>query len=100
MTEAEWDAVIAVHLKGHFAPLRHAAGHWPDMRRPWYGMPQVSSLSPSAGTDTPDCLQRLGVSSVLCKAHATMPIAQADSTSGRARIPSPSPADWATLSLL
>jgi NAD(P)-dependent dehydrogenase (short-subunit alcohol dehydrogenase family) len=28
MTEAEWDAVIAVHLKGHFAPIRHAAAHW------------------------------------------------------------------------
>src|SRR5438067_5970210 len=28
MTEEEWDAVIAVHLKGHFAPTRHAAGHW------------------------------------------------------------------------
>lgn len=26
--EAEWDAVIAVHLKGHFAVLRHAAEHW------------------------------------------------------------------------
>ena len=26
MTEDEWDAVIKVHLKGHFAPLRHAAG--------------------------------------------------------------------------
>ncbi len=25
MTEAEWDAVIAVHLKGHFAPSRWAA---------------------------------------------------------------------------
>ena len=28
MTEEEWDAVIAVHLKGHFAPTRHAAAHW------------------------------------------------------------------------
>ena len=28
MTEAEWDAVIAVHLKGHFAVARHAAAHW------------------------------------------------------------------------
>ncbi|MGX1934137.1 SDR family oxidoreductase [Microbacterium resistens] len=26
--ESEWDAVIRVHLKGHFAPLRHAAAHW------------------------------------------------------------------------
>jgi NAD(P)-dependent dehydrogenase (short-subunit alcohol dehydrogenase family) len=28
MTEDEWDSVIAVHLKGHFAPTRHAAAHW------------------------------------------------------------------------
>lgn len=28
MTEAEWDAVIDVHLKGHFCPLRHAAAYW------------------------------------------------------------------------
>jgi NAD(P)-dependent dehydrogenase (short-subunit alcohol dehydrogenase family) len=28
MDEAEWDAVINVHLKGHFCPSRHAAAHW------------------------------------------------------------------------
>lgn len=28
MTEAEWDSVIDVHLKGHFSPLRHAAEYW------------------------------------------------------------------------
>jgi NAD(P)-dependent dehydrogenase (short-subunit alcohol dehydrogenase family) len=28
MTEAEWDAVIKVHLKGTFAPARHAAAYW------------------------------------------------------------------------
>ncbi len=27
-TEDEWDAVIRVHMKGHFAPLRHAASYW------------------------------------------------------------------------
>lgn len=26
--EDEWDAVIRVHLKGHFAPMRHAAAYW------------------------------------------------------------------------
>jgi NAD(P)-dependent dehydrogenase (short-subunit alcohol dehydrogenase family) len=30
MTEDEFDAVIAVHLKGHFAPTRHAAAYWRD----------------------------------------------------------------------
>jgi NAD(P)-dependent dehydrogenase (short-subunit alcohol dehydrogenase family) len=33
MTEAEWDAVIAVHLKGTFAPSRHAAAHWRELSR-------------------------------------------------------------------
>jgi len=28
MAEHEWDAVIAVHLKGHFAVTHHAAAHW------------------------------------------------------------------------
>ncbi len=28
MSEDEWDAVIKVHLKGTFAPARHAAAHW------------------------------------------------------------------------
>ena len=28
MDEAQWDAVIGVHLKGHFAPLHHAAAYW------------------------------------------------------------------------
>jgi NAD(P)-dependent dehydrogenase (short-subunit alcohol dehydrogenase family) len=30
MEEQEWDAVIGVHLKGHFAPTRHAAAYWRD----------------------------------------------------------------------
>jgi len=30
MAEAEWDAVIKVHLKGTFAPARHAAAYWRD----------------------------------------------------------------------
>jgi NAD(P)-dependent dehydrogenase (short-subunit alcohol dehydrogenase family) len=28
MTEEEWDAVVKVHLKGHFAPTRFAAAYW------------------------------------------------------------------------
>ena len=28
MTEEEWDAVVAVHLKGHFVPTRWAAAYW------------------------------------------------------------------------
>jgi NAD(P)-dependent dehydrogenase (short-subunit alcohol dehydrogenase family) len=28
VAEDEWDAVVRVHLKGHFAPLRQAAAYW------------------------------------------------------------------------
>ncbi|TJZ56878.1 SDR family NAD(P)-dependent oxidoreductase [Streptomyces piniterrae] len=28
LEEDEWDAVLRVHLKGHFLPLKHAAAHW------------------------------------------------------------------------
>jgi NAD(P)-dependent dehydrogenase (short-subunit alcohol dehydrogenase family) len=28
MSEEEWDSVLTVHLKGHFAPTRHAAAYW------------------------------------------------------------------------
>jgi NAD(P)-dependent dehydrogenase (short-subunit alcohol dehydrogenase family) len=30
MSVEEWDAVIRVHLRGHFCTLRHAAGYWRD----------------------------------------------------------------------
>jgi NAD(P)-dependent dehydrogenase (short-subunit alcohol dehydrogenase family) len=33
MTEQEWDSVIAVHLKGHFAPTRHAAAYWREQSK-------------------------------------------------------------------
>jgi len=33
MSEEEWDAVIRVHLKGTFAPARHAAAHWRELSR-------------------------------------------------------------------
>jgi NAD(P)-dependent dehydrogenase (short-subunit alcohol dehydrogenase family) len=33
MTEAEWDAVVQVHLKGHFCPTRHAAVYWREQTK-------------------------------------------------------------------
>ena len=33
MSEEEWDAVIQVHLKGTFAPSRHAAAHWREIHK-------------------------------------------------------------------
>ena len=33
MTEDEWDAVIHVHLKGHFVPTRFAAAYWREQTK-------------------------------------------------------------------
>jgi NAD(P)-dependent dehydrogenase (short-subunit alcohol dehydrogenase family) len=33
MTEEEWDAVVAVHLKGHFVPSRWAAAYWREQAK-------------------------------------------------------------------
>jgi NAD(P)-dependent dehydrogenase (short-subunit alcohol dehydrogenase family) len=33
MSEDEWDSVTRVHLKGHFAPARHAIAHWRDLAK-------------------------------------------------------------------
>ena len=33
MSEDDWDAVIHVHLKGHFSPLHHAANYWRDQTK-------------------------------------------------------------------
>ena len=32
-SEEEWDAVIRVHLKGHFCPTRHATGYWREQSK-------------------------------------------------------------------
>ena len=44
-SEEEWDAVVRVHLKGHFAPSRFAADStaWPTSRSDW---PARASASP------------------------------------------------------
>jgi NAD(P)-dependent dehydrogenase (short-subunit alcohol dehydrogenase family) len=33
MSEDDWDAVINVHLKGHFVPTRHAAAYWREQHK-------------------------------------------------------------------
>jgi NAD(P)-dependent dehydrogenase (short-subunit alcohol dehydrogenase family) len=33
MTEDEWDMVVRVHLRGHFAPSRHAAAYWREQTK-------------------------------------------------------------------
>jgi NAD(P)-dependent dehydrogenase (short-subunit alcohol dehydrogenase family) len=33
LSEDDWDAVIHVHLKGHFVPTRHAAAYWREQTK-------------------------------------------------------------------
>jgi NAD(P)-dependent dehydrogenase (short-subunit alcohol dehydrogenase family) len=33
LSEEDWDAVINVHLKGHFIPTRHAAAYWREQAK-------------------------------------------------------------------
>ncbi|MDE3189272.1 MAG: SDR family NAD(P)-dependent oxidoreductase [Acidobacteriota bacterium] len=49
MTEEEWDAVIAVHLKGHFAVTRHAAAHWRERSKAGHALRArvINTSSPS-----------------------------------------------------
>ncbi|MFF0202919.1 SDR family oxidoreductase [Streptomyces sp. NPDC005017] len=42
LDEDDWDAVVRVHLKGHFLPLRHAAAHWRAEARA--GRPSVARI--------------------------------------------------------
>lgn len=39
MSEDEWDAVIRVHLKGHFCLSRHATAHWREKSKANEGKP-------------------------------------------------------------
>jgi NAD(P)-dependent dehydrogenase (short-subunit alcohol dehydrogenase family) len=49
LSEEEWDAVINVHLKGHFAPTRHAAAYWREQSKAGNPIPGrvINTSSPS-----------------------------------------------------
>jgi NAD(P)-dependent dehydrogenase (short-subunit alcohol dehydrogenase family) len=51
MDESQWDAVIAVHLKGHFAVLRHAAAYW-KARSKAGETPAASVINTASGSGT------------------------------------------------
>src|SRR5688500_14471495 len=48
MTEEEWDSVIHVHLKGHFAPTRWAAAYWRERHKS--GQPVKASVINTSST--------------------------------------------------
>ncbi len=51
MDESQWDAVIAVHLKGHFAMLRHAAEYWKG-RSKGGDQPNAAVINTASGSGT------------------------------------------------
>jgi NAD(P)-dependent dehydrogenase (short-subunit alcohol dehydrogenase family) len=48
MSEEEWDAVVNVHLKGHFVPLRFAASYWREQAKA--GTPVKASVINTSST--------------------------------------------------
>jgi len=48
MSEEDWDAVIHVHLKGHFLPTRFAAAHWRERAKS--GEPVAASIVNTSST--------------------------------------------------
>ena len=49
MTEQQWDAVINVHLKGHFAMLHHAAEYWKSQSKSGQ-QPVASVINTASGS--------------------------------------------------
>jgi NAD(P)-dependent dehydrogenase (short-subunit alcohol dehydrogenase family) len=50
LAEADWDAVIRVHLKGHYSTVRPAAAHWRQQRDP-QGHFRVINFTSVSGLD-------------------------------------------------
>ena len=62
MTEAEWDDVVRVHLRGHFAPTRWAAAYWREEAKAGRAKPRnlvhTSSTSGSVRQSRAEQLRR------------------------------------------
>lgn len=51
LSEADWDAVLTVHLKGHFLLLRHAAEYWKAQSKAG-DQPLASVINTASGSGT------------------------------------------------
>lgn len=50
MSAEEWDAIMRVHLRGHFCPTRHAAAYWRDQHKAGIEIPRaVVNTSSTSG---------------------------------------------------
>jgi NAD(P)-dependent dehydrogenase (short-subunit alcohol dehydrogenase family) len=50
MSEGEWDAVIAVHLKGTFGPMHHAAAYWREQSKARAGVLDACIVNTSSAS--------------------------------------------------
>ena len=48
MSEDDWDAVVKVHLRGHYAPSRHACAYWRDRAKEIDGPVHASVICTSS----------------------------------------------------
>ena len=55
LDEEDWDAVMRVHLKGHFLPLKHAAAHWRAEAKAGR-VPQARVVNTSSGAGLSGCV--------------------------------------------
>lgn len=51
LAESEWDAVIAVHLKGHFSVLHHASVYWKEQSKAG-NQPNASVINTASASGT------------------------------------------------
>ena len=58
MSDAEWDDVIRVHLRGHFAPTRAACQYWRENQRPGHLVHTASTSGSSATSASPTTARR------------------------------------------
>lgn len=49
MDESQWDTVLAVHLKGHFSVLRHAATYWKEQSKAG-NQPNAAVINTASGS--------------------------------------------------
>jgi NAD(P)-dependent dehydrogenase (short-subunit alcohol dehydrogenase family) len=74
-SEDEWDAVVRVHLKGHFCVARHAAAHWRDRAKAG-DTPDARIINTSSGAGLQGSIGQ-GAYSAAKAAIATLTLVQA-----------------------
>ena len=89
-SEEEWDAVMRVHLKGHFAPTRHAVAHWRDRSKAGEAV-DARIINTSSGAGLMGSVGQGNYSAAKAGIAAPHPGASRPSSPATASPPTPSP---------